>query len=165
MDNSRICHCLLFHEHGKQNFVQPFRLSRKLLHYTHAWTKLHNEVMSWISGTVYMSVIMHGPYRERNYCAWFDGTVCEQPALVYHGLQLRFHRHGVNRNLFYYCVQIWNPFAQFKFLVYGHSQTYIHTYIHTHASSNAVTLVWDSLRLAPITAVWSSKMAHMTCIM
>ena len=50
MDNSRICHCLLFHEHGKQNFVQPFRLSRKLLRYTHAWTKLHNEVMSWISG-------------------------------------------------------------------------------------------------------------------
>ena len=46
MDNSRICHCLLFHEHGKQNFVQPFRLSRKLLRYTHAWTKLHNEVVS-----------------------------------------------------------------------------------------------------------------------
>ena len=50
MDNSRICHCLLFHEHGKQNFVQPFRLPRKLLRYTHAWTKLHNKVMSWISG-------------------------------------------------------------------------------------------------------------------
>ena len=46
MDNSRICHCLLFHEHVKQNFVQPFRLSRKLLRYTHAWTKLHNEVLS-----------------------------------------------------------------------------------------------------------------------
>ena len=28
MGNSRICHCLLFH---KQNFVQPFRQSRKLL--------------------------------------------------------------------------------------------------------------------------------------
>ena len=24
MDNSRICHCLLFHEHGKENFMQPF---------------------------------------------------------------------------------------------------------------------------------------------
>ena len=46
MDNSRICHCLLFHEHGKQNFVQPFCLSRKLLRYTNARTKLHNEVMS-----------------------------------------------------------------------------------------------------------------------
>ena len=31
MDNSKMCHCLLFHEHGKQNFVQPFLRSRKLL--------------------------------------------------------------------------------------------------------------------------------------
>ena len=50
MDNSRIYHCLLFHEHGKQNFVQPFQSSRKLLHYTHAWTEPHNKVMSRISG-------------------------------------------------------------------------------------------------------------------
>ena len=50
-DDSRICHCSLFHQHGKQNFVQPFLRSRKLLYsYTHAWTKIHNEVMSWISG-------------------------------------------------------------------------------------------------------------------
>ena len=28
IDNSRICHCPLFHEHGKQNFVQPFALAR-----------------------------------------------------------------------------------------------------------------------------------------
>jgi len=54
------------HEHGKQNFMQPFRLSRKLQHYTHAWTKLHKEVVSWlISGAIYMSVIMHGPYLKR----------------------------------------------------------------------------------------------------
>ena len=49
-----------------------------------------------------------------NYCAWFDGTVCEQPALVCHGLQLpcvapdRLAR-----------VQIWTvrsySFVQFKF--------------------------------------------------
>ena len=50
MGNSRSCHCLLFYEHGKQNFMQQFHLSRKLLRYTHAWTKLHNNVMSWISG-------------------------------------------------------------------------------------------------------------------
>ena len=31
LDKSRICHCLLFHEHGKQSFVQPFFRSRKLL--------------------------------------------------------------------------------------------------------------------------------------
>ena len=30
-DNSRICHCLLFDEHDKHNFVQPFLQSRKLL--------------------------------------------------------------------------------------------------------------------------------------
>ena len=47
--------------------------------------------------------------------------------------------------------------AHLKFLVYGRKQTdrqtdrhtYIHTYIHTHVR-NAVTLVWGSLRLAPI---------------
>ena len=44
MDNRRICHCLLFHEHGKQNFVQPFLRSRKLLRlytlldYTSQWS-------------------------------------------------------------------------------------------------------------------------------
>ena len=43
---------------------------------------------------------------------------------------------------------------QLKFSVYG--LTYVRTYvrrqtdIHTHASCNAVTLVWGSLRLAPI---------------
>ena len=36
----------VFHGHGKQSFVQPFGLSRKLLRYTHAWTTLHNKVMS-----------------------------------------------------------------------------------------------------------------------
>ena len=43
------------------------------------------------------------------------------------------------------------PFGQFKFSVYG--LTYVCTYIldiHVHASCNAVTLVWGSLRLAPI---------------
>ena len=36
---------------------------------------------------------------------------------------------------------------QFKFTVYGHKQASR----HTHASCNAVPLVWDSLRLAPVT--------------
>ena len=44
-----------------------------------------------------MSVIIHGPYlKERIYCKWFDGTVCEQPTLVCHGSQSHFHLHGVN---------------------------------------------------------------------
>ena len=85
--NLRICHCLLFHEHGKQNFVQPFLWSRKLLRYTHAWTKLHtDEVMSWISGA-WASLCMALTWSELNYCAWFDDTVCEQPALICHGPQ------------------------------------------------------------------------------
>ena len=46
---SRICHCLLFHEYSKQNSVQPFLRLRKLLRYTHAWTKLHNVVMTWMN--------------------------------------------------------------------------------------------------------------------
>ena len=36
--------------------------------------------------------------------------------------------------------------ARLKFTVYGHKQPSIHTHIH-----NTETLVWDSLRLAPIT--------------
>ena len=31
MYNSRICHCLLLYEHGRQNFMQPFLRPRKLL--------------------------------------------------------------------------------------------------------------------------------------
>ena len=49
IDNSRICHCLLFHRDGNQNFMQPFLRSRKLLRYTHAWTKLHNVVMTQLN--------------------------------------------------------------------------------------------------------------------
>ena len=111
MDNTRICHCLLFHEHSKQNLVQPFCLSRKLLCYTHTWTKLHKEVMSWISGAVYMSVIMHGPYLKRMQllcmiCQYRLWAACPCPC---HGLQSHFHRCGVsspNRNLFSTCANL-----------------------------------------------------------
>ena len=51
--NLRICHCLLFHEHGKQNFVQSqvqSPVKEATIRYTHAWTTLHNKVMNWISG-------------------------------------------------------------------------------------------------------------------
>ena len=58
---------------SKQNFVQPFLGPRKLLWlYIHAWTKLYNEVISWISGA-YEPVIMHGPYLKRTqllYVIW-----------------------------------------------------------------------------------------------
>ena len=68
-------------------------------------------------------------WSERNYCAWFDGTVCEQPALVYHGLQSRFSSAWTEQEFVLARMQIWNPFAQFKFSVYGHTRT--QTYIHT----------------------------------
>ena len=49
MDSSRICLCLLFHEQGKQNSVQPFLRSWKLLWlHTRLDYILHNEVMSVI---------------------------------------------------------------------------------------------------------------------
>ena len=51
--NLGICHCLLFHEYSKQNFVQPqvqSPVKEASIRYTRAWTKLHNKVMSLISG-------------------------------------------------------------------------------------------------------------------
>ena len=62
------------------NFILwPFLRSRKLLHYTHAWTKLHK--LSWAESlALMMSLFMALTWSELNYCAWFDGTVCEQLA-------------------------------------------------------------------------------------
>jgi len=47
---------------------------------------LNFTMKSWTESLVLMSAIMHGPYLKQTqlYCAWFDGTVCEQPALVCH---------------------------------------------------------------------------------
>ena len=81
MDNSRICHCLLFHEHGKQNFVQPFLWSRKLLR------ALHNEVMSWIFGTYECHYAWTLPKANATTVDNLTVTICEQPALVCHGPQ------------------------------------------------------------------------------
>ena len=81
MDNSRICHCRCFMSMVSKNFVQPFFRSRGLLRYTHAWTELHK--LSWAESlALMMSLFMALTWSELNYCAWFDGTVCEQPALV-----------------------------------------------------------------------------------
>ena len=81
MHNSRICHCRCFMSMVSKNFVQPFLRSRELLRYTHAWTKLHK--LSWAESlALIMSLFMALTWSELNYCAWFDGTVCEQPALV-----------------------------------------------------------------------------------
>ena len=61
--------------------------------------------------------------------------------------------------------------AHLKFSVYGRKQTDRqtdrHTYIHTHMC-NAVTLVWGSLRLAPITTLrflfYSTQICYKSCI-
>ena len=49
------------------------------------------------------------------------------------------------------------PFVQFKFSVYGHTQRDK----RTHASCNAVTLVWGSLRLAPM--IVDNKICNLIC--
>jgi len=60
---------------------------------------------------LHMSIIMALTWSERNYCAWFDDTICEEPALVCHGSQSRFHRPGVtcsspHMNLFSTCTNL-----------------------------------------------------------
>ena len=42
-----------------------------------------------------------------------------------------------------------NVFVNFRYMA-TRRHTYIHKYIHTYIHTNAVTLVWSSLRLAPI---------------
>ena len=86
MDNSRICHCLLFH--GKQNFVQPFFRSRMLLR-LHTWTKLHNKIMRCIIAV--MSVDYAWPLLEANSTTvrdWTVPSVSSLPLIVCHGQQL-----------------------------------------------------------------------------
>ena len=97
-------------------------------------------------------------------------TVCEQPALVCHGQQLpcvhclrsssftltlhsgrspsstqQWAGHKTTRRSWTFSLHEIFKCAHLKFTVYGRKQTYIHT-----TSANAVTLVWGSLRLAPI---------------
>ena len=134
MDNSRICHCLLFHEHGKQNFVQPLLWSRKLLRYTHTWTKLHNEVMSWMSCTYVCH--LPGPYLKQTQllCViWQDRLWAAFPSLSWFavsfsrsiGMELDSERSIVWTFMreFSTCANLkcTYPFVQFKFSVYGHT--------------------------------------------
>ena len=106
-------------------------------------------------------------------------TVCEQPALVCHGpqwvamcvlssflglpsrqrcvLAVAPHQRDSGMDLSHTRNYLWMyslheifTCAYLKFTVYGHKQTDRQTDIHT-TSANAVTLVWGSLRLAPIT--------------
>ena len=69
-------------------------------------------------------------------------------------LAVALHQHNsglgtkITRRSWTFCLhEIFNC-AHLKFTVYSRKQTYIHT-----TSANAVTLVWGSLRLAPIKAL------------
>ena len=44
--NSIICHCLLFHEHGKQTLCSYYFSEGSYYGYKYTWTELHNEIMS-----------------------------------------------------------------------------------------------------------------------
>ena len=110
-----------------ENFMQPVFRSMKLLRYTHTWTKLHK--FSWAKSLVLTMSLF--TWSELNYCAWFDGAVCEQPALVCHGSQpFSLAWNSLLNTLAR--VQIWNPlhpFVQFKFWYMATSkQADIHTY-------------------------------------
>ena len=61
MDNSRICHCLLFHEHGKQTLCSHF-FGQGTYYATHT-LGLNFTMRSWAKSLApFMSVIMHDPY-------------------------------------------------------------------------------------------------------
>jgi len=75
------------------NFVQPFCLSRKLLCYTHAWTKLHNKL--WAKSLALMSVSMHGPYLKRTQLLcmiWRYSLWAACPSLSWS--TVAFHQHS-----------------------------------------------------------------------
>ena len=146
-DNSRICHCLLFDEHDKHNFVQPFLQSRKLLRlYTHALTKLHTEVMSWI-WCLWVSLCMALTWSELNYCAWFVPSVSSLRLSVMVRSRIQYiHRRGVRwweihrvnfheRALVH--VQIWNVRIRSFNLNLRYMATCKQMDRHTHASCNA----------------------------
>ena len=65
MDNSKMYHCLLFHKHGKKNFVQPFLRSRIETTTATHMLGLNFTMKSWVESMALMSVIMHGPYLEQ----------------------------------------------------------------------------------------------------
>ena len=143
--NLGICHCLLFHEHGKQNFVQPqvqSLVKEVTIHYTPAWTKLYNEVMSWISGTNECHYAW--PLLETNQSTVCDLTihsVSSHPSSV--TVHSRIQRIGplACSNT---CVNFASICSIQIFGIWSAGRTG-----HTHASCNVISLVWGSLRFAP----------------
>ena len=84
---------------------------------------------------LWVSLCMALTWSELNYCAWFDGTVCEQPALVCHGSQSHSSARWGPLACSSTCTKLY-PFIQFKYSVYGWSyrQTYTRVLQCSHAS-------------------------------
>ena len=90
MENSRFCHCLLFLEHGKQNFVQPFLQSRKLLQ-LHT-LRLNFTMKSWAESLALLSVIIHGPYMKQTQLlgvGWLHHLWAAYPCLSWSTVAMR----------------------------------------------------------------------------
>ena len=156
MDNSRICHCLLFHEYRKQNFVQPLLGSMKLHYgYTHTLTKLHNK--SWAESLALMSSHYAWPLPEQTItvCDLTVTSVSSVPCLSWsavafsRSITMELDSEGPivsTSTEFSKCANLKCTylFVQLKFWYMA-----THTY-DTHASSNAVALVWGLLSFVPI---------------
>ena len=117
--------------------------------------ELNFTMKSWAESLVLMSVIMHGPYLKRThllcviwwYCLWAACPCLSLSTVAMRALTLVIFAPG-----FFHAGRLHSSFstcAKLKctyLFVNGHTQTCK----HTHASCIAVSLVWGSLRLAPI---------------
>ena len=106
--------------------------------YTHAWTKFHNEVMSWTSGAYECHYAWSAVAFSRSISVELDSE---------RSIMSTLHERALAH------VQIWNvriyPFVEFKFSVYAHTYVRKQTPRRTHVSCNAVPLVRGSPRLVP----------------
>ena len=123
---------------------------------TCVWTKLYSEIVSWISCVYecrpchdgsYLSWSLNHLYRPWAACCWWS---VEAQASCYTYINFGCRRSGsptLHSGSFIDLREIFKC-AHLKFTVYGHKQTNTYVRIHTQVS-NAVSLVWVSLRLVP----------------
>ena len=131
-----------WHECGKQNFTRyswsymltncsHFSGQGSYYGYTHAWT---NVTLQWSHNLnlwrLWVSLRMALTWSELNYCAWFNDTACEQPAHCLSWSAVAFSRSiglELDSEILTF-TRTWNvcirSFREFKFSVYGHTQTY-----------------------------------------
>ena len=124
--------------------------------YTHVWTKLHTEVISWI-WHLWVSLYACLTWCELNYCVWFLTVMSVNSLLVsvivcsHIGVEL--DSEGPSWQLWIYfsmCANLKSfiSIRSIEFFVYGYTQANQ----HTHVDCNAVPLMWGLLRFTqPIT--------------